>query len=154
MKLRAFSFLEVMVSIVISGIVISIAYSVFIFTHKQFFRFTSIKTEIRNYFELTEVLNNDFETANKVVKKSDQEIEMQLLEKNINYFFDTDYILRTVDSKTDTFFFTVSNLNFTVINELKEEPLIESLKLNMEDKSGDKMMSFYKNYGVILEVEE
>ena len=81
MKLRAFSFLEVMVSIVISGIVISIAYSVFIFTHKQFFRFTSIKTEIKNYFELTEVLNNDFETANKVVKKSDQEIEMQLLEK-------------------------------------------------------------------------
>ncbi|OFY93711.1 MAG: hypothetical protein A3K10_17215 [Bacteroidetes bacterium RIFCSPLOWO2_12_FULL_31_6] len=154
MKLRAFSFLEVMVSIVISGIVISIAYSVFIFTHKQFFRFTSIKTEIKNYFELTEVLNNDFETANKVVKKSDQEIEMQLLEKNINYFFDTDYILRTVDSKTDTFFFTVSNLNYTIINELKEEPLIESLMLNIEDKSGEKIMSFYKNYGAILEVEE
>lgn len=154
MKLRAFSFLEVMVSIVISGIVISIAYSVFIFTHKQFFRFTSIKTEIKNYFELTEILNNDFETANKVVKKSDQEIEMQLVEKNINYFFDTDYILRTVDSKTDTFFFTASNLNFTVINELKEEPLIESLKLNIEDKSGEKTMSFYKNYGAILEVEE
>ena len=72
-----FSFLEVLVSIVISGIVISTAYSVYVFTHKQFFKFTSAKTEIRDYFELSNVLNREFETAKKVIKTGEQEIEIR-----------------------------------------------------------------------------
>lgn len=53
MKLKAFSILELMVAILISGIIISAAFSVFIFSNKQFFKFTAIKTDILDYFELS-----------------------------------------------------------------------------------------------------
>jgi len=152
-KLKAFSIIEVMVSIVISGIVISTAYSVYVFTYKQFFRFASVKTEIRNYFELSSVLTRDFETAKKVIKKGNQEVEIQLIDNQINYSFFNNHILRTINYHTDTFYFVVSDVEMNIINELKEEPLIDYLKLTLDDDAGDKFLSLHKNYGAILMIE-
>lgn len=153
MKLKAFSFLEILVSIVISGIVISTVYSVYVFTYKQFFRFTSVKTEIRDYFELSDVLNREFETSKKVIKKGYQEIEIQLIDKNVNYSFNYSHILRTINDHTDTFYFAVDDVEMNIVNELKEEQLINYLKLTLDDDKGDKSLSFHKNYGAILMIE-
>ncbi len=153
MKLKAFSLLEVLFSIIISGIVISTAYSVYVFTHKQFFIFTSAKTEIRNYFELSNVLNREFETAKKVIKKGPQEIEIELINNRINYSFHNDYILRTIKTHTDTFSFSVVDVEMNVVNELKEEQVIDYMKLTMDEEEGGRSMSMYKNYGAILKIE-
>ncbi len=153
MKFKAFSFLEIMVAIVISGIVISTAYSVFVFVHKQFFIFTSAKAEIRDYFELSSVLNREFELAKKVVKKGNQEIEIQLIDKHINYSFFNDHILRTINFQTDTFYFTVSDIEMNTVNELKEELLVDYLKLTLDDNKGNKFLTLHKNYGAILMIE-
>ena len=153
MKIKAFSMMEMMVSIVISGIVISTAYSVYVFTHKQFFKFTLVKSEIRDYFELSNVLNREFETAKKVIKKGSQEIEVVLIDKRVNYSFYNDYILRVVNNHTDTFHFTVSDVKMNVVNELKEEPLIDNLTLIIDDNKGEEYLSLHKNYGAILMIE-
>lgn len=150
MRLKAFSFLEVLVAIVISGIVISTAYSVYIYSGKQFFRFKTIKAGITDYFEFTSTLNRDFEAANKVVKKSDYEMEMQLAKKNINYQFESNYILRTINLNTDTFFFFVENVEYTTLNQLSNEPVIDYLKLTIKDNS----IAYYKDYGAVAKIEE
>ncbi len=150
MKVKAFSFLEVLVSIIISGIVISTVYSVYVFTYKQYFKYSAIKTNMRNYVEFTSTLNTDFENAKKVLKNSDYEIEMQLSEKTINYQFNTDYVLRTVNLKSDTFLFAVDYMQITLLNELKNEPLITYLKLGVKDN----VLVFYKDYGAITKIEE
>ena len=80
MKLKAFSLLEIVISLFLSSIVISAVYSGYVFTHKQFFKFTDIKTEIRNYFELSEVLNREFYMAKKVLKKGERKIEIQMMD--------------------------------------------------------------------------
>lgn len=150
MKLKAFSFLEVLVAIVISGIVISTAYSVYVYSGKQFFRFKTIKAEITDYFEFYSTLTRDFEAAKKVIKKNEYEIEMQLTEQNINYQFESTYILRTLNVQIDTFFFNVENLEYNMLNELTNEPVIEYLKLTVKDNS----LSYYKDYGAIAKIEE
>lgn len=150
MKIKAFSFLEVLVAIVISGIVISTVYSVYVFTYKQYFKYSAIKTNMRNYVEFTSTLNTDFENAKKVLKHSDYEIEMQLSEKTINYQFNADYVLRTVNLKSDTFLFAAENIEITLLNELNNEPLITYLKLGVKDN----LLTFYKDYGAIAKLEE
>jgi prepilin-type N-terminal cleavage/methylation domain-containing protein len=150
MKVKAFSFLEVLVAIVISGIVISTVYSVYVFTYKQYFKYSVIKTNMRNYVEFTSTLNTDFENAKKVLKNSDYEIEMQLNERLINYQFNNDYVLRTVNLKSDTFLLATENMQITVLNEFGNEPLISYLKLGVKDN----VLAFYKDYGAIAKIEE
>jgi len=154
MKLKSFSFLEVIASIIISGLVISSAYSILIYTHQQFFKFTNVKTEIRNYFELSSTLNREFETAKKIIQLSHQEIELQFTDKKINYSFNNDYILRTLNYQTDTFFFPVSAIEINVINELSEELLIDYVNLSTVDNGGNKSLSLSKNYGAIIKIED
>lgn len=149
MKLKAFSILELMVAILISGIIISAAFSVFIFSNKQFFKFTAIKTDIRNYFELSSTLKRDFEMAKKVIKKSDEQVEMQLTDKNINYQFGVNYITRTTALHTDTFMFPSTNIEVNTLTN-NNENLIDYLKLNVKDNT----LSFYKDYGAIAKLEE
>lgn len=150
MRLNAFSILEVLVAIVISGIVVSTAYSVYIYSGKQFFKFRTVKAEITNYFEFTSTITRDFESAKKVVQKSDYEMEMQLSNQNINYQFEPTYILRTIHLQTDTFFFTVENMDYNTLNKLSNEPMVDYLKLTLKNNS----LTYYKDYGAIAKIEE
>lgn len=154
MKLKGFSILELMIAIILSGMVIGTAYSVYTFTHQQLYHFSSIKSDMRNFYEFSEVLNRDVENASKIIKKSEYEIELQQLGKNVVYEFRNDFVLRYHQNNLDTFFFTVNQLEFNVLNELKEDPLVEYISLNIEDKGKNKTLSFYKNYGAIIYFEE
>jgi len=150
MKLKAYSILELLVAILISGIVISAAYSVFIFSNKQFFRFTAVKTDVRDYFELSSTIKRDFENAKTVVKVNEGEIEMELTNQQINYQFETNYILRNIDFHTDTFLFSVTNMEINTLNNYEQGNFINYLKLDLKNNS----LSFFKDYGAIAKLEE
>jgi len=154
MRLKAFSFLEVLFSIVISGIIISTAYSIYVYTYQRFYRFTEIKTEIRDYFEFNATLNRELETSKKIIQLNQDELEVQLVDKTIIYAFQADYVLRTLESSTDTFFFPVSTIDISVINELSEELLVDYIELEAVDDGGTKSFSFYKDYGAITKIED
>lgn len=154
MKLKAFSLLELMIAILLSGFVISAIYSGYVFTYKQFYKFTSIKTEIRNYFELTEVLNREFENAKKVTKKSSTEIQIESIDKTIYYSFNDNTIIRTVAEQTDTFFFGVTAIKMNTINELTQDPIVDYLVLTIGNEEKEKSLSFYKYYGAVTLIEE
>lgn len=151
MKLKGFSFIEIMVAIIISGIVISTAYSVYLFTYKQVFRFSGIKEEIRDYFELSEVLNNDVENAKKIIEKNNREVQMQLSGKTIDYLFDDDMILRNMENRTDTFLFLVSALQLNSIDLPNSAMLIDNINITTADNN---ILSFHKDYGAVIYIEE
>ncbi|MBI2281698.1 MAG: prepilin-type N-terminal cleavage/methylation domain-containing protein [Bacteroidetes bacterium] len=150
MKLKAFSFLEVMVAIVISGMVISTVYTAYVFTYKQFFKYASIKAEIRDYFEFSQVFNTDFEQAKTITKMDEKEVKMQWLNKSVAYEFDENYILRTVDVHVDTFFLINSAIELNLVDPSKENGLIDYLRITVKEQS----LSFYKNYGAQINMKE
>ena len=150
MKLKAFSLLEIVISLFLSSIVISAVYSGYVFTHKQFFKFTDIKTEIRNYFELSEVLNREFYMAKKVLKKGERKIEIQMMDKTINYSFDNDFIVRSIEEQTDTFLFKIDNVEINSFN-LESKSFVDYMVLTMDR---DKYLSLYKSYGAIVQLEK
>jgi prepilin-type N-terminal cleavage/methylation domain-containing protein len=150
MKLKAFSLIEIIVAMFLSAIVISAVYSGYVFTHKQFFRFTSIKTEIRNYFQLSEVLNREFETSKRVLKKGARRLDIEMIDKTINYSFENDFIVRSIDEQTDTFFFKIDGVEISGF-DIKNDFIIDHLVLKMDD---DKAFSLYKPYGAIVQIEK
>ena len=85
--------------------------------------------------------------AKKVIKHNEDHIEMQLTDKTILYQFEPDYITRTFDFHTDTFLFQTT---ITELTTLTEEHLIDFFKLNVNDQT----LSFYKNYGAMVKLEE
>ena len=149
-KIKAFSFLEIMVAIVISGVVMSTAYSVYIFVNQQYIKLNTIKADVRDYFEFSSTISRDFELAHKVIKTNDYTIVMHQTERNIHYQFDHAYVLRTIHFQTDTFFFSATNLLINTIAEFKEEQVVDFVKMKVKDNE----FSFYKNYGAIAKIEE
>ena len=71
MKFRAFTLLELMVGIIISGFVIGTAYGVLMFSNQHFNKARSIKTAMLSHYEFTAILYGDLETASKIFKESD-----------------------------------------------------------------------------------
>lgn len=150
MRLKAFSFIEVMVAIVISGIVIGTVYSVLIFSYKQFHKYTAIKTATRNYFEFLQVFNMDFEQAKEIVRVDEQEIKMNCLNKQIIYEFEDEFILRTVDIQTDTFFLINSGIEANIVDESSGKNSIDYITISVKEQP----LTFYKNYGAIIHIEQ
>jgi hypothetical protein len=150
MKIKAFSFLEVMVGMVLSGMVISMVYSVYIYSHQHLFKFTHVQSNLRNYYEFSSTLNRDIEQGNEITKINSEEIDIKLNDKSIQYEFTQDYVLRNINSHSDTFFIAVTEVNMNLINELKEKPLIDFLEITINETP----LSFYKHYGAIIKIEE
>lgn len=150
MKLKAFTILELLVAIFISGMVISAAYSVFIFSNKQIYKFTSIKANIRDYFEISSTLKRDFESAQKVLQVNEQELEMHLSDKTISYRFETNYITRHINMQTDTFHFSTTIIELNTLMYNLNENLVDYIKLDINNNA----ISFYKDYGAIAKLEE
>jgi prepilin-type N-terminal cleavage/methylation domain-containing protein len=150
MKLKAFSLIEIVVALFLSAIVISAVYSGYVFTHQQFFKFASIKTEISNYYKLSEVLHREFEMSQRVLKTGERRIAIEQMNQTINYHFDQDFIVRAIKEQTDTFFFKVEGLEIIGFN-IKNEVVLEHLRINLNE---ERTLSFTKTYGAILQIEK
>ena len=85
MKLKAFSLLEVLAAILISGIVMSSAYSFYVYTHQKLLSYNAIKNEMRDYFNLRSLLQREIEGAKKITKIDNYSILIQSLEQTITY---------------------------------------------------------------------
>ena len=153
MKLKAFSIIEILISIIISAIVIGTSYSVFVFTQKGFFKFSNVKAEVRNYFELSTVMRRDIEKAKKVYQVNSSEIELEMTDKTIQYEFYDAFILRSYDQQLDTFFVAVDQVVFNQGNDLLIPTLIDFVQLKMNDDGGEKELTLYKDYGAIVKIE-
>lgn len=153
MKLKAFSLIEIIVALFLSGFVISAVYSGYVFTHKQFYKFTTIKSDIRNYFELSEVLNREFETSKKVIKKGNREIEIELIDRVIQYSFNEEQIVRRLDGSVDTFFFKIEGVEMSAF-DVSEEMLVDHLSLTIDENEKTKSLSLYKDYGAVIQIEK
>jgi hypothetical protein len=150
MRFNAFSILEMIVALFLSAIVISAVYSGYVFTNQQFYKFTSVKTEIRNYYQLSEVLHRDCEISKKVLKIGERKIAVEQIDQTIDYTFEDDFMVRTIHERADTFFLKVEGIEIKGV-QLKNEFIVEQLHLNMSE---ERTFSLTKTYGAILQIEK
>lgn len=145
--------IEIMVAIIISGIVISTAYSVFLYTHSMFFKFTKAKSELKTYFELSSMLFQEVENSKFIERVGEREVKFEYTDKSVNYKFDDKFVVRTLQEHYDTFNIHVNEVELTTIKS-ENSNWVDDIQLAVDNKGEQQTLSFHKNYGAITKIEE
>lgn len=145
--------LEIMVAIIISGIVIATAYSVYLYMNSMFIKFSSSKKEMKTYFELTTIINKEFSTAKYVEMKNSRELNMVFTDKVIVYVFNDENVLRTFNQHTDTFEVKINDVVYNNLHQ-QNKTWVDYLEISIQQKDKSEVLSFIKDYGAISKVEE
>jgi len=137
-KTKAFTVIELTVVMILSSIVISIAYLSFDILQKQYRNYRESNDKIAMISKLHRLLHTDFNNS-EIIIKTDAGILTNYGTKQINYEFDFGFILRKDGEITDTFFVKIkepemlslkhSQSNSEIIEELKFEIKINNKML-------------------------
>lgn len=148
-KVKGFSIIEVLASIIISGVVIGSAYSGYIYAHGNFQRFNQLRKDTRTYFELSAIMTNEMENAAQIIKIGDRKILLTQENNNIEYTFNAEHITRIKNNQLDTFFFPVERVEVSTISNT----LVNYVQIEIVDKKRYHPLSFYKSYGAAATIE-
>lgn len=137
-KIKSFTLLELMISLLISGIVISISYYVYFLFSAQFVNQQKRSNTVIEFQLFQKAFQNDM--ANALFVSDSLEKTMVMFNSdsaNIYYFFAKDIFVRSRNEKNDTFSFPgrITNLKYLndsifVITEIEVETILEKVKIN------------------------
>jgi Tfp pilus assembly protein PilE len=100
-QLKAFTILEVTITMLVAGVLIGITYTSYSIIVKSYHAFTKKNDNMAVVVTLDHLLKRDFERADIILKDSDG-VAMRSGSTIIQYAFTPDFIVRT-SAKTDTF---------------------------------------------------
>lgn len=145
MKIKAFTIIELTVVMLLSSIVISIAYFAFDMLTIKYLRYKK-DNEVR--YEMTNInslLNHAFYISDSVIVTGNT-IHAHIQSAVIDYELTPECILKYDRGITDTFHFPVSKMEYLYENEHITEGIIDQAHLEME--LGDKKINtvFSKKY--------
>jgi len=150
-RVKAFTIIEVTITMLISAIVIGITYSVYSIVSYSYSSFNSKNENMAVVLRLDELLRKDFDRSQCIVKDTSG-ITFQAAGRLIKYKFDPDYILR-IDLITDTFKVKpdTANVFFETkpINEIEtsaEQNQIDELNLTLTSQNEKITYHYHKVY--------
>lgn len=154
-QLKAFTLLELLVAMAITGIVVSIAGLAFSLLDKQVSGYRSESALVNSVFALHGRMQRDIMDAASV-NKDEQDIIIERRNRTvIKYTFGDKYVLFAANERTDTFFVAAENIKAFFMQE-EAEGLID--ELYFEAKVNDQKETFHytKQYtaGELMNREE
>lgn len=101
-KLKAFTILELVVTMAIMGIVATIAYSVAETSQMQFHSYENGQTTLAQISQLNSLLQQDTDRCTRMLKSQDGVTFIKPHDTTV-YFFEPDFIARIQTGQSDTF---------------------------------------------------
>jgi prepilin-type N-terminal cleavage/methylation domain-containing protein len=145
-KIAAFTLMEIIITMVVSGIIITLVYSGINFFNRQMQKELVLKNELNNWHVERAQLFEDFYLANKIHKENDHTLKIQLSDKKeIVYEQIENKLVRTMQAtsfqfKTEltnlTIVYTDTSKTVTFAFQIKEQqvPLYFSLEQTSSEK--------------------
>lgn len=136
-SLQAFTLLELLVGMILSGIVLGATFSAYRIVSKEAVQFRDQSKSANELSFFLNHLHSDFYRSVKI--NSDEEERIHLIQKKreLIYRFSAEYVLRSEQEHTDTFFVSVPKAElFSHGEQLNAGEDADELKLQF--KSGDK----------------
>lgn len=133
-QLKAFTLLELLVGMIISGIVVAASFNAYRVISAQFKSY-KITAALYNSFSFLEAqLHSDFKRANELHQTDEHSIRMNFREQTINWQFNEKYALRNDGTSADTFFVGVSRAEMFYKAEkvTEDEQRVTELKLKLK----------------------
>jgi len=144
--IKAFTILEVVISLALMSIIIAMVYSLYAMLSKQLYVYSDETELVNNYNQLHSLLVRDVHNSNKLIAIEEG---VYLLSSNdtIQYYTHDDSLIRVKDKMIDTFLVKVPRFN-----AVKENILLGNRIKRIEvtyDLFGVQMEAVYfKDYGV------
>jgi prepilin-type N-terminal cleavage/methylation domain-containing protein len=134
-KVRAFTIIELIMAMLISSVIISMVYYVYILFNHQFSNYREKVNAIDEYLILQKALRTDMESADAISAPSASEITCSIIREKemVVYTFSNGYIARSCGDARDTFHIKNSGYEATYF---KETGLVETLVLKVSVSDG------------------
>lgn len=144
-KIKAFTLTELLIGMVISSIVIGIAYYGYSAVNEQLHRYQKIKFEMTELLQLKSNLESEFFEAETVTL---EEKRLLFLGKDtLEYLFDDSLIYRKSNDVLDTFRVNTNNISISSIDGSKTGELVNEFSFDASMFEQTQRLSFFKDYG-------
>jgi prepilin-type N-terminal cleavage/methylation domain-containing protein len=131
-KLKAFTLLELLIGMIVSGIVMSAIFAALNIVHRQQLSYEKTSEKNRQLSFFLSTFNTDFAESRNMNCPGENEVIFSSPSKNITYDFHSLYALRKSE-ETDTFFVSVPELKALKNSEVVGEGLpADELQLSIE----------------------
>gem|GEM_PF-1842765 len=144
--IKAFTILEVVISLALMSIIIAMVYSLYAMLSKQLYVYSDETELVNNYNQLHSLLVRDVHNSNKLVA-IDEEVYLFSSSDTIKYYAYDDSLIREKGQMIDTFLVKVPQFN-----AVKENMLLGNRIKRIEvtyDLFGEQIEAVYfKDYGV------
>lgn len=127
-----FTLLEVILAMILTGIVIAMAYYVIFFAQKEWSVFQEDHESINSILIFRQAIEADIEKA-VLIQSLDKEIVSLFLEGDTIRYFLGNQTIRIKAKHADTFEIKVQNLSFTYIESLKNTGIVNRIRFDVVD---------------------
>jgi prepilin-type N-terminal cleavage/methylation domain-containing protein len=154
-RIKAFTIMEVTVTMLIAAILMGITYTAFTIINKSYNSFNTKNKDVAELEQLNELLRKDFDRA-EFIQKDQNGISFKKADLTlIKYEFNSDFIVRT-SSRIDTFKFKTEELATLFegqqVNEpgaSEEENRLDELDINLLFGNEKIPYHYYKQYSSV-----
>lgn len=156
-KLKAFTLMELVVTMIISSIVIGMGYSAYSIIYKQYLNYKSLRTELMDVAGLNAELAANFYHCSRVLKQGENGLCFELKkDKKINFEFSEQYILRKENDLIDTFKVAAKNCVFKYLldDTDKKASLVHTFSFDSELLKEKVHFYFEKEYSSEIVIKE
>lgn len=148
MILKAFTLLELLVVMVLSMILTTIAFNAYLIMQRQYVSYKNRQHKILDVQVLSTLLVKDVQSEG-LLKKDGQQLIFYQPSHDVVYEFEENKILRsqqTLIKNVDTFFFEYKRLSPYFQSKIVDNGLIDSLVLSVDFWGTNQQLIFKKNY--------
>ena len=144
-KLAAFTIIELMITLLISTIVISMGYFAYFLLNRQFDRYLSRTSKIKEYTLLATAWQIDFDRADRIVDTLDKEhILFNRQDTLVRYSINANSIIRESGGSRDSFALAATVLDTRLVDDTVR--LIKEIKLSIAINKTLVLLSGTKTY--------
>ncbi len=151
-KLPAFSFPDILVTMLVSMLVVGAAFSVFRFSYNQVFRYKNTNDDYKQLYQLYAILQEDFNQASEISFSND-ELQLQIQAKKYDYSFYDEMIVRNTEIGTDTFFVNKQNMMLRLNKQEQFSGLVDEIDFTLAKGGIQLPYKFVKEYSAEMKME-
>ncbi len=150
-KVKAFTIIEITISMLIAALVIGIAYTAYTIVNKSYLSYNNKHEEMAVLLRINELMTKDFDHAD-IIEKSDSGLTIIRGSNMINYVFTPDYIVHTagiVDTfkvKTQEISTLFENQPITNTGMDEEQNRVDELNITIVYQNKMFPYHFFKHY--------
>lgn len=143
-KIRAFTLVELLIGISVSGIVIFGFYTVYDFFYQNYLDYKNSRSFFLDTVQLEDEIQNNFFDSDRIISK-DKDLNCVSGQRTVQFKFFENYVLRVEGEVIDTFRVKVAELKIDYLND----SLVRNFSYEALYKSERFVFIFRKHYGSI-----